>query len=172
MSELDATGSPSARGAKSVRLAIGVVALTTVALGLGVRWFGDGAWTGPVGDALYAVLIYLLVSLAIPRRSPMLVAGIAVVICALVELFQLSGLPLQWAETWPPIRLVLGTTFGWSDLLAYVLGCVVAGVVAGVVSSVAVGAARRATVGVAVGSARRTTDRRVDAGLKRTADSG
>lgn len=108
------------------RAVLGLAAVATVTLGLGVRTLFDGAWTGPAGDALYAVLIYLLVAIAIPRKFRILVAAGALTACVLIELLQLTGLPSALGAAWPPVRLVLGTTFGTADLIAYTAGCVLA----------------------------------------------
>lgn len=108
------------------RAVLCLAAVTTVALGLCVRTLFDGTWTGPAGDALYAVLIYLLVAIAIPRKPRILVAAGALTACVLIELLQLTGLPSTMGTAWPPLRLVLGTTFGTADLIAYTAGCVLA----------------------------------------------
>ncbi len=108
------------------RATLCIAALMTVALGLSVRTFSDGAWTGPVGDALYAVLIYLLVAILLPGKPRVQVVGAAMTACLLIEVFQLTGLPAELARSWPPIRLVLGTTFGVADLFAYAAACVLA----------------------------------------------
>ncbi|MEE1620991.1 DUF2809 domain-containing protein [Zafaria sp. J156] len=104
------------------RPALAAAAVLTVALGLGVRGLGEGAWTGPAGDALYAVLVYVLVAFVLPRRPRAFVALLAVGVCAGIELFQLTGLPAELGRAWPPARLVLGTTFGLADLAAYAVG--------------------------------------------------
>ncbi|MGM7670190.1 DUF2809 domain-containing protein [Microbacterium sp. A93] len=109
------------------RLTLAAAAVATVGLGLGVRSLADGAWAGPAGDVLYAVLIYLLVAWAVPRWTPRTVAGVAVVLCWLIELFQLTGVPLLMAEAWWPARLVFGTGFAGADLLSYAAGCAAAG---------------------------------------------
>lgn len=102
------------------------IALITVALGLSIRTFNDGAWTGPAGDALYAVLVYLLVAILFPAKPRALIAGTAIAVCLLIEVLQLTGLPAQLAQSWPPVRLVLGTTFGMADLFAYTGACALA----------------------------------------------
>jgi hypothetical protein len=118
-----ATGSPAeARRQGRRRAALLVAGLATVALGLGVRALGDGAWAGPVGDALYAVLIYLVVAFLDPSGPRLRAAAIAAVACLTIELFQLTGVPAGLGQAWPPIRLVLGTTFGAADLGAYAVG--------------------------------------------------
>lgn len=76
-------------------------AVVVLLTGLGVRLLLAGAWTGPVGDALYAVLVYLGVAFLLPRRS-------------------------AWAEAFGPARLVFGTSFVASDLALYALGVVAA----------------------------------------------
>jgi hypothetical protein len=108
------------------RAALGLTALAIVALGLGVRTLFDGTWTGPAGDALYAVLIYLLVAIAMPRTPRALIAAGALAACVLIELLQLTSLPSALGTAWPPVRLVLGTTFGTADLIAYAAGCLLA----------------------------------------------
>ena len=84
------------------------------------------AWTGPAGDGLYAVLVYSLVAILIPSKSKALIAAAAVTVCVIIELFQLTGLPAELGKSWPPLRLVLGTTFGTADLLAYAVGAAIA----------------------------------------------
>lgn len=98
----------------------------SVVLGLSIRTLSDAAWTGPAGDGLYAVLVYILVAILIPSKSKALIAAAAVTVCVMIELFQLTGLPAELGESWPPLRLVLGTTFGTADLLAYASGAAVA----------------------------------------------
>jgi hypothetical protein len=103
-----------------------IAGLMTIVLGLSIRTLSDAAWTGPAGDGLYAVLVYILVAILIPSKSKALIAGAAVTVCAMIELFQITGLPAELGESWPPLRLVLGTTFGTADLLAYACGAAVA----------------------------------------------
>ncbi|WP_255771214.1 ribosomal maturation YjgA family protein [Pseudarthrobacter sulfonivorans] len=103
-----------------------IAAVTCVALGLGVRTLSDAAWTGPAGDGLYAVLVYILVAILIPSKPKAVIAAAALTVCVMIELFQLTGLPAQLGAAWPPVRLVLGTTFGTADLLAYAAGAAAA----------------------------------------------
>lgn len=110
---------------RRVRLAICGVAIVIV--GLGVHYFGHGAWAPIAGGALYAGLIYVLVSLVAPRLSVDRLAASTLIICVLIELAQLTPVPLRLAELWSPSRLVLGTTFDVVDLFAYAIGAVVAG---------------------------------------------
>ena len=116
------TPSPDVPSSRRRRAALAVAAGAVLVTGLAVRLLFSGAWTGPVGDALYAVLVYLLISFALPRRSPLTVGILAVAVCVGVELFQLTGLPAAWAQALPPTRLLLGTTFTPGDLPLYALG--------------------------------------------------
>lgn len=74
---------------------------------------------------LYAVLVYLGVLLVIPRMRSLLAAAMAFGLCALIEFAQLTGVPAALGEWFPPIRLVLGTTFVATDLAAYLAGVIV-----------------------------------------------
>ena len=110
-------------GRSRIRRALLCIAgLMSLVLGLGIRTLSDAAWTGPAGDGMYAVLVYILVAILIPSKSKALIAAAAVTVCVMIELFQLTGLPAELGESWPPLRLVLGTTFGTADLLAYACG--------------------------------------------------
>lgn len=109
------------------RLGLALAAVVTVAAGLAVRLGlrgveGAAWWTGPAGDALYAVLIYLLVAFCAPRARTAVTVAVTVGICAAIELFQLTGIPADLGQAFPPARLVLGTGFLWSDLLLYLVG--------------------------------------------------
>lgn len=110
---------------RRVRLLVDVVLV--VVAGLVVFMQARGMWWGGlVGDALYAALIYLMVALAFPRTKVTVIAVVAFTICAAVELFQLTGLPANWAETFWPVRLVLGAGFDPLDLVAYAAGAAAA----------------------------------------------
>ncbi|MFB9074770.1 DUF2809 domain-containing protein [Citricoccus parietis] len=107
-------------------LLLGAAVPVTIALGLGIRALSTAAWTGPAGDTLYAVLIYLLVAILLPARPRVLAAGLALTVCLAVELLQLTGLSAELGALWAPLRLVLGTTFGFADLVAYAGGVALA----------------------------------------------
>ncbi len=102
------------------RIVASIAAAATVAAGLGVHRFApDGAPSDIAGDALYALLLYLLAVVLVPRRAVWVPAVIAWVWCTTIELFQLTGLPLAWGEAAPPLMLVLGTVFDARDLVVY-----------------------------------------------------
>ena len=79
------------------------------------------------GGILYAALMYLLLGFVLPGARRWRLAGAAVVVCMLIELFQLTPYPARWGVQWPPLHLVLGSTFNPWDLPAYLAGAVGAG---------------------------------------------
>jgi hypothetical protein len=99
-----------------------VAAALTVAVGLTTHFLGTGPLAGIAGDALYAAMVFLVIAFVFPRASVLVVALSALGVCALIELFQLTGLPAVWGETFWPIRLVLGAGFDAVDLIAYAAG--------------------------------------------------
>lgn len=108
------------------RLALAAAAFLILVTGLVVTYATVGFVGDLVGDALYAVLIFLLVSFILVRMNSWRVAVIAILICAGIELFQLTGLPVEIATVFPPARFVLGTAFDPLDLVAYIVGVLVA----------------------------------------------
>lgn len=112
-----------------VRLVAGGVALLTVAGGLGVRAVAAGDVAKYGGDALYTVLVYVLIVLAAPRVRPLVAACVALAFSCAVELLQLTGVPAELAERSVVARLVLGSTFNAPDLLWYAVGAAVAALV-------------------------------------------
>lgn len=109
------------------RTALIGTACAVVALGLWARTGLPGAAGDASGGILYAVLLYLLLACAAPRARCAAVAGAAVVLCVLIELFQLTPYPAAWAAQWSPLALVFGTTFNPGDLPAYLAGGTAAG---------------------------------------------
>ncbi|MFD2356181.1 DUF2809 domain-containing protein [Nonomuraea ferruginea] len=94
------------------RLPVMVAALVTVVLGLGVRLLWDGPVPKYAGDALYTVLIYLLVLLVWPRVRPWVAALTAAGLSWAIEFAQLLGIP-------EVLRPLLGSTFNPPDLFWY-----------------------------------------------------
>ena len=110
------------------RVAAALCAVALVGAGLAVSR-SDAALADPVGDALYAAFVLALLVVVAPRARPFVVALVAFVLCALVELAQLTGLPAAAVEVVPVLRYALGTTFAPVDLLAYATGVTAAVVV-------------------------------------------
>jgi hypothetical protein len=105
------------------RRAVLAAALVVIVMaGLLVSRVGQGPVAGLVGDGLYAVMVYLLVALAVPKARPGVVGGIAFGLCVMIELAQLTGVSASVVQAWWPARYLLGTTFQAVDLVAYAVG--------------------------------------------------
>ncbi|MEU0135179.1 DUF2809 domain-containing protein [Streptomyces sp. NPDC006296] len=115
-----------APGAFAVRAAAAAVALVTVAAGLGVRAAAGGDVAKYAGDALYTVLVHILVVLLVPRVRPLTAAVTALAFSWAVELAQLTGVPAELARQSTAARLVLGSTFNAPDLFWYAVGAALA----------------------------------------------
>ena len=116
-------------GFRNRRMLLAAIAGLIVITGLLVRFATTGIVADFVGDALYAVLAYLIVSFIFVRRTSRQIAIIAVLFCAAIEFLQLTGLPGALAEVFPPSRYLLGTTFSTLDLVAYIVGVLTAAAV-------------------------------------------
>ncbi|MCC3270309.1 DUF2809 domain-containing protein [Arthrobacter gengyunqii] len=136
---------PSPRRVAVRRVSLAAAVAATVAAGLWARTGLAGTAGDAAGGVLYAVLIYLVLAFAAPRARCTTVAVAAVVLCAGIELFQLTPWPAQWGEQWPPLRLVFGTTFNPWDLPAYGAGAAAACLVDALVKNLL--QKRRATAG-------------------------
>ena len=103
-----------------------LLAALTIALGLASRRFPAlfPSMLGKYpGDALYAVLVYWLVAFARPGTSPPRCAVVATAFCFAIEFLQLWQQPLLKAVRSTTLgHLVLGSSFGALDLVAYVAG--------------------------------------------------
>lgn len=111
---------------KSKRITFLIVSFTTIAIGLLVRlkkqWFPDVV-NLYLGDVLYAFMMFYIVSFLMPSKSSWTRGTIALLICFAIELLQLYH--ANWINAVRqtlPGRLVLGSGFLWSDLLAYCIG--------------------------------------------------
>jgi len=101
-------------------------ALVTIALGLASRHYGAylpaflAAYTG---DTLWALLVFLAISVLAPDARLSRRGGAAITIAFLVEISQLYHAP--WIDTLRATRiggLVLGFGFLWTDLACYTAG--------------------------------------------------
>ncbi|WP_417235120.1 DUF2809 domain-containing protein [Arthrobacter sp.] len=116
------TSSPTRRR----RLMLVAAVVCIVPVGLAARFLLGGWVADTAGGVLYAVLVYLLVAFCLPQRGPLIIAVMSLGICWAVELLQLTPLPRDLGAVFPPIRLVLGTTFVAWDLLGYAAGAAAA----------------------------------------------
>ncbi|MGC5010543.1 DUF2809 domain-containing protein [Streptosporangium sp. DT93] len=108
------------------RLLAALAAILTVAAGLTVRATAGGWFGASAGDALYTVLVYALIVFVRPRIIPVRAASGALALSWAVELAQLTPVPAALSEVSVVARLVLGSTFGVADLVAYAAGAVLA----------------------------------------------
>jgi hypothetical protein len=75
------------------------------------------------GDALWALLIYLLLRLMLPSASGRQIAVLALAATWGIEISQLIQTDwLNAIRSVKPVGLILGYTFLWSDLLCYLVG--------------------------------------------------
>ncbi len=75
------------------------------------------------GDALWALLVLLLIALVRPNLTTRQLAMGALAICYTVELFQLYQSPwINSIRENPVGHLILGSAFDWLDLIAYTAG--------------------------------------------------
>ncbi|MBX7221605.1 MAG: DUF2809 domain-containing protein [Blastocatellia bacterium] len=106
-----------------------VFAGLVVVTGLASRKFGHhlpGFIAAYAGDALWALLVFCLLGLVWNRLATGKIAVAALVISYVVEFSQLFH--PGWLEAVRHTlagRLVLGTTFVWSDLVCYTVGVLV-----------------------------------------------
>ena len=92
-----------------------------IAAGIGIHYgTPSGTISDIAGDVLYAVAAYLATVLVVPRLRPSAAGAIAAAWCVLVEVFQLTGVPLALGAVFPPAMLVLGTVFDGRDVVLYV----------------------------------------------------
>ncbi|MEV8182359.1 DUF2809 domain-containing protein [Specibacter sp. NPDC078692] len=109
---------------KSRRLALSFAATDVIILGLVIHFFVPGDFASLIADALYTVMVYLVLAVFLPRAKRTWLALAAFAISALIELAQLTGVPEQLAVSFPASRLIFGTTFSALDLVAYAVGAV------------------------------------------------
>ncbi|RYZ55727.1 MAG: DUF2809 domain-containing protein [Sphingobacteriales bacterium] len=108
------------------RITYGLLASVVIGIGLTVRkmapWMPDwiNFW---IGDAIWAVMIYLMLAFLLPGWRPLKLALFALLCCFAVECSQLYQ--AAWINAIRSTRfgaLVLGHGFLFSDLLAYTAG--------------------------------------------------
>jgi uncharacterized membrane protein YadS len=105
-----------------------LLAVTVVACGIASRMtrVGNPIWDKYAGDALYAMLAYLVLSIVWRSGTPVFKAMVTMVIMLLIESFQLTGIPLELRRDRNLLlrygAILLGTEFSFRDIAAYFLG--------------------------------------------------
>lgn len=107
------------------RLAASAAVVLAVGAGLGLRAVAAGSPAKYGGDALYTVLIFALIVLALPRVTALRAAVGALAVSWIVEFLQLTGVPAELSRHSTVARLVLGSTFNAPDLFWYAVGAAV-----------------------------------------------
>ncbi len=81
-------------------------------------------WLRPYGgDVLAALFVYVGLRVFSRRASSLRLAVTSFVTGACVEVFQACNLPVRLGLTqYTILRVAIGTTFQWGDLLAYAMG--------------------------------------------------
>ncbi len=97
-------------------------------MGVASRVFHTGLpiFDAHLGDTLYAVLFYLLLSLFWEKGTPFAKASLTMVLMVLIESFQLTLIPLKFRLSSSMflklLSIALGTKFAWVDLVSYAVG--------------------------------------------------
>ena len=95
--------------------------IVEILIGLYVR----DAFVRPyLGDTLVVILLWALVRIAVPRKAVWLSAAIFL-FALLVELSQIIPLVDLLGIKNQLVRVLMGTSFAWGDILAYAAGCLV-----------------------------------------------
>ncbi len=112
----------------STRWVYALALVVIAALGIASRVFyaGNLLWDKYLGDVIYAVFFYLALGIVWPRMAPGRKAVLTLLFVLAVELFQLTGIPLQFRLSDSPLfrflSILLGTQFAWWDIVAYLVG--------------------------------------------------
>lgn len=102
--------------------------LVTVVVAAGMLWRSGlipmpGWLSNNGGDALWALMVFVGCGFLLPRTPTLTLGVLALTFAWGVEFSQLYPAPwLDGARATFPGRLVLGTAFCWSDLVAYAVG--------------------------------------------------
>ena len=110
------------------RLIYAIAIVLVIALGIVSRQvrLGNILWDKYLGDALYAVMLYLGLRWLWPRQGTVKHLVWATVLVLLIESFQLTGIPaamrLSGSSIQKLISVALGTKFHLYDILSYLVG--------------------------------------------------
>lgn len=111
-----------------VRAFYALAILFVIGVGIASRMLHTGfpLFDKYLGDALYAVMLYLFLRLASPSARLGIHRVAALLLVLAIECFQLTGLPLAWQSSdsvvLQALSIAVGTHFSAWDILAYVVG--------------------------------------------------
>jgi hypothetical protein len=97
-----------------------------IPLGIYTKFYrGPAAWVNdPLGSVLYEVAWCLAAAIVVARWRPLPIALSVFTATCVLEVLQLWHPPfLDWLRSFFVGRLILGTTFVWSDFAWYAVGC-------------------------------------------------
>jgi hypothetical protein len=107
--------------------------VAVIALGLASRaypQFVPAALGKYPGDALWAMMIVFALGIVATRMRTWQLAACSLLICFAVEFGQLVQVPwIVELRAHPLGHLVLGSAFGWTDLIAYTAGVAIAALI-------------------------------------------
>lgn len=93
-----------------------------------------------LGDALYAVLFYLIFKLLLPKKNTFHLSLYSLITVLAIEAFQLTGIPLELRQSGNQfayyLSIALGTKFSYLDIVAYMVGIVSVACIDDVISGV------------------------------------
>ena len=101
--------------------------IVLIPIGLLMKAFGSHWWANSFAGVLYVVFFCLLGRLIFARVSSATICmTVLTATCALEFLQLVDTPPLAWVRSYPLGRILIGTTFAWSDFAYYGLGAVAA----------------------------------------------
>jgi len=81
-----------------------------------------------LGDALYAILFYLIFKLLLPKKTITQISLYSLLAVLSIELFQLTGIPLWLRQSDNKLAfylsIALGTKYSFLDVIAYLIGLI------------------------------------------------
>lgn len=117
----------SARRHTLIYLCLIVIALGVISR---ILRFENAFFDKYLGDALYAILFYLLISMLVSELRAIKKATIVFILMVAIELFQLTQIPMALSQNENVLARIaamfLGTVFSWLDIVAYFVGIVIA----------------------------------------------
>ncbi len=112
------------------RVSLLVSLLLTVGLGLASKFYrglGQGWLNNSLGGVFYEIFWVLALVLVMVKLKPLSAAIGVFVMTSILEILQLWHPPfLEAMRATFMGRMILGTTFVWSDFFYYVVGCAIA----------------------------------------------
>jgi|WetSurMetagenome_2_1015567.scaffolds.fasta_scaffold267642_2 hypothetical protein len=115
--------------ARSINYLICLIMVIMIGIGSRVLHTGFILLDKYLGDALYAVMFYLILSLIWSSGRPLYKACLSMLFMTVIEVFQLTRIPLLLSESVNIVlritSILLGTKFSWMDLVAYLTGIII-----------------------------------------------